>query len=153
MVRRIIGRLVRQVVLVWPDEKFGLETQSAELCSARSAEELRGRGVSPAFQQNIIRGELMQYRRPQSVFVSAWCRREVLVLLAVTRVAGYGLQGPCKPLGRLGDAFGCGLAVRVVSAVVALCRQGRVGFVVFSWAGGDGEPSGTRGARAARSAA
>lgn len=96
----------------------------------------------------------MQYRRSQPLLVSAWCRRQVMVLLAVTKVRGFGAARPhasgvrprsCVPL--------CGLADRAWSAVIALCSPRCVCFVVLSVDRGDGAPSGTLAARAARSAA
>jgi len=69
-------------------------------------------------------------RRPNPGFVS--CDRQNFVLLAVTKVAGYGLQGPCRPRRLMADAFECGRIAGLLSAVVALCQQGRVWFVVVS---------------------
>jgi hypothetical protein len=81
---------------------------------------------------NFVRSCSWKYRSREPIFSSSTCCRQNLVLLAVTRVAGYGLQGPCRPQGQLGEAFECGWGARFVSAVIALCSPRRVLFVVVS---------------------
>lgn len=96
----------------------------------------------------------MQYRRPESVFVSQGCGRRIYVLLAVTRVRGFaavrlhasGVRSCSRDVAR-------GSGACVWSAVIALCSLKRVIFVIVTKIRGGERPHGARATRAARSAA
>jgi hypothetical protein len=81
---------------------------------------------------NFICSCRWKYRPAAPVFGAGICSRQNFVLLVVTRVAGYGLQGPCRHQTWHGGAFECGWGGRLVSAVIALCSPRRVWFVVVS---------------------
>lgn len=149
------GRYVCRVIrLSGNDDVSGLSiADRAEFNSTWSAEKSPAGILSSEIFPKNIWSKSMQYRRPQSAFVQEGCRRRHFVLLAVTRVAGYGPQGPCRPLSMHRNGLECGWACRVMSAVVALCKPKRVIFVTFTKIRGARKPSGTLAARAARSAA